>query len=104
MVETLIQFAVLVREVLLDATIAAVLYFVTDRLAIAPRLQARIQHPFRPLTDTTEVDANVLDYCNNESEEFAKDDCLSRARNHRIAGASWPAVLTSLQREDGVIK
>lgn len=48
---------------------------------------------------------NIIEYCDEESEDWARDDCRQRAREkHLNDNPNWDVVLTSLQREDGIIK
>jgi hypothetical protein len=83
----------------IDIVIAAVAYVVVDRLGVAPVVQRLL--PGKGVATPSELDEKVLNYCNEESEDFAVEACLNRARDLTAQGYDGFAVLSSLQQEDG---
>jgi hypothetical protein len=55
----------------------------------------------KPPERASEVHEDVLDYCNGESEQFAKDDCIDEARKLHASGKGWTEVLVDLHRSFG---
>jgi hypothetical protein len=93
-----------------DALVSLVLFVIATRVFATPLAEVRqaFAHPAKPLTDAIELPEDVLSYCSQEfcgeNETWCQDECKNRARNYYAESASWPVVLTTLQREDGEIK
>lgn len=64
----------------------------------------RLDDAKQPGEPTIALPSEVIDYCEEESEAFAQDECKLRASTKFGESADWDVVLTSLQREDGVIR
>lgn len=67
----------------------------------APRIEAK--DSAQPDSPPLLLPDNVLDYCNHDSEEFAREDCKKRARRMFPDSGNWEVVLVQLKRADGEI-
>lgn len=46
----------------------------------------------------------IVDYCDLWADDFARDDCKSRAHKHFAEYGDWNVVRTTLGREDGELR
>lgn len=59
--------------------------------------------PGKGKEDTVVIPPDVLSYCDEWLDDFAKEDCKKRAAMHFREQGDWAAAETSLRREDGEI-
>ena len=60
--------------------------------------------PAEPLPVAVTLPDEVLTYCEQESEAWARDECKARVRRHYVESQDWITALVALQREDGEVK
>lgn len=70
-------------------------------IEVPPNMPLGGFNPATPLSAAIPLAAEVVDYCNEESEDFARDACKARARGHYADSANWDLVLIQLQKDDG---
>ena len=72
----------------------------TINIQLAPPPQPQGVTPDSEDSPPTEPSPDVVDYCDQWLDDFAKEDCTARAIKHFNETHDWDAVLTRLGQED----